>query len=211
MQKNDRNRVSLEVADIVHRYGVRPVLANIGFDCEFGDALCITGHNGSGKSTLLKIIAGLLRPIGGAISLSISGQAVDPDSRRKYIRLVSPEAELYDDLTGLENLEFLTKVAGQKLSRTQIEVFLDRVGLHNRGNDRYGAYSSGMKQRLKLAAAIITSPRLLLLDEPTSNLDDDGRKIVYEIMDGQRSNGILIFATNDNDEVKHGDRVVILG
>jgi heme exporter protein A len=211
VQSNDNRQVTLSVDGVVHRYGARPVLSNIVFDCKSGDSLCITGHNGSGKSTLLKIIAGLLRPIGGAIRLSISGHAVDPDSRRKHIRLVSTEAELYDDLTGLENLEFLTRVAGQKLSRVQIEAFLDRVGLHNRGNDRYGAYSSGMKQRLKLAAAIITSPRLLLLDEPTSNLDDDGRKIVYEIIDEQKSNGILIFATNDNDEVKLGGRVVTLG
>lgn len=211
MRKDDKNNVILNIDGIVHRYGARAVLSNVGFDCESGDAICITGHNGSGKSTLLKIIAGLLRPIRGDIRLSISGHAIESDSHRKHIRLVSPEAELYDDLTGLENLEFLTKVAGQKLSRIQIEAYLDRVGLHNRGGDMYGAYSSGMKQRLKLAAAIITRPELLLLDEPTSNLDDSGRKIVYEIMDEQKSNGILIFATNENSEVELGGRVVTLG
>ncbi len=211
MEKIDRNRVTLEVDGITHRYGVRRVLTNIGFDCQSGESICITGHNGSGKSTLLKIIAGLLRPIKGDIRLSIAGQDIDSESHRKHIRLVSPEAELYDDLTGIENLEFLTRVSGMKMSHTQIESYLDRVGLHNRGNDMYGAYSSGMKQRLKLAAATITRPELLLLDEPTSNLDDDGRKVVYEIMDQHKADGILIFATNENDEVSLGGRIVTLG
>ncbi|MCK4655733.1 MAG: ABC transporter ATP-binding protein, partial [candidate division Zixibacteria bacterium] len=167
--------------------------------------------NGSGKSTLLKIIAGLLAPSSGSITLSIDGQEAAAEIRHRSVRLVSPEMNLYDELTGSENLRFLSSVSGVPVSRDKIDTILNSVGLGERGNDFFGESSSGMKQRLKLASALMSDPPLLLLDEPSSNLDDDGREFVYRVMEEQKSRGILVYATNEQDEQRFGDRIVRLG
>ncbi len=119
--------------------------------------------------------------------------------------------DLYGELTGLENLRFLSEVSGDRKSRNAVEGVLQSVGLGERGDDFVREYSSGMKQRLKLAAALMSDPAVLLLDEPCSSLDDDGREIVYHAMSEQKNRGILIYATNEPDERRFGDEIVTLG
>jgi heme exporter protein A len=203
--------LSLKINNLTRRFGHRSVLRDIDFKCGSGTSLCITGPNGSGKSTLLKIIAGLLAPSSGSITLSIDGKETTAEAKRRSIRLVSPEMNLYDELTGSENLLFLTSVSGVPASRAKIDGMLDSVGLSDRGGDFFGEYSSGMKQRLKLASALMSDPLLLLLDEPSSNLDDDGKELVYHVMEEQKSRGILVYATNERDEQRFGDKIVRLG
>lgn len=211
MIEDTNEKIVLKATALTRRFGFRRVFDRLDFECSTGDALCIAGPNGSGKSTLLRIISGLLAPTSGKVQLTREGMELDETAKRSATRLVSPEANLYDELSGIENLRFFCKVSGGEFPREGSEAVLDRVGLAGRGNDLYGAYSSGMKQRLKYAAALLSSPPVLLLDEPTANLDERGKEMVYSVMAEQRRHGLLIFATNEEDELKFGDKFVKLG
>lgn len=203
--------LSLKITKLTRRFGHRSVFRDIDFECGPGTSVCITGPNGSGKSTLLKIIAGLLAPSSGNITFSIDEKETTAETKRRSVRLVSPEMNLYDELTGSENLRFLSSISGVPVSQEKIGTILNSVGLGERGDDFFGEYSSGMKQRLKLASALMSDPPLLLLDEPSSNLDHDGREFVYRVMQEQKSRGILVYATNEQDEQRFGDKIVRLG
>ena len=205
------NSFSLKIAKLTRRFGHRSVLRDINFECGSGTSVCVTGPNGSGKSTLLRIIAGLLAPSSGSVTLSIDEKETTAETKRRSVRLVSPEMNLYDELTGSENLRFLSSVSGVQASGDRIDAVLESLGLGQRGDDQFGEYSSGMKQRLKLASALISDPPLLLLDEPSSNLDDDGKELLYRVMEEQKSRGILVYATNEQDEQRFGDEIVRLG
>lgn len=211
MVAKDEREFSLKVTSLTRRFGRRSVFRGVSFSCDSGQSVCITGRNGSGKSTLLRIIAGLLAPSEGYVVLTVSGSKVDAVMRRRIMRLVSSDLDLYDELTGLENLRFLSEVSGDRKSREHFGSMLDSVGLGRRGDDLVREYSTGMKQRLRLAAALMSDPAVLLLDEPCSSLDDDGREMVYRAMVDQKSRGILVFATNETDERRFGDEVVALG
>jgi len=115
--------------------------------------------------------------------------------------MVSPEMNFYDELTGAENLEFFMKASGSRLKPEEIEEALNEVGLQGRGDDYLKAYSSGMRMRLKYALAILKQPEIMIVDEPSTNLDASGRKIIYDLMHRHQQNGILIFATNEDDEI----------
>ncbi|MFI5144788.1 MAG: ATP-binding cassette domain-containing protein [Ignavibacteria bacterium] len=171
---------------------------NVSFTLENKDSLAITGKNGSGKSTLIKILASIFTQNSGEFSVDIDRKKTESRVYYKYIGLVSPYLNLYDEFTGYENLRFVSKVRG--LDGSNIDTVLKRVGLWERRNDMVKIYSSGMKQRIKIAFAIMHEPLILLFDEPTSNLDSEGVKLVDEIAREQKENKILIIATNDEHE-----------
>jgi heme exporter protein A len=107
---------------------------------------------------------------------------------------------LYDHLTAEENLKFFASVAGDRVTGKEINNLLKGVGLEGRGLDDVAGYSSGMKQRLKYAVALLNKPAFLFLDEPTSNLDEAGKKIVTEIIERYRTESIIVIATNEKQE-----------
>ena len=190
-------------------YPGRPVFENISATVDAGNALIVTGPNGSGKTTLLRIICGFTRPGKGRVVLETDGKELGGIDLRPHIGLVSPDLILYDELTALENLRFFGNVAGFDFALTEFENRFGQVGLSNRGNDLVGSYSSGMKQRLKYCLALLRDPDLLLLDEPTSNLDEPGKKLVYEIIGSFK--GIIVIATNEKTEIGYGNQVIRLG
>lgn len=170
----------------------------------------IAGRNGSGKSTLMRIIAGLLPPSAGRVGVCASGQDLDALSRRAVIGAVAPDLQLYGELTGAENLRFFAELRGMPLERDRLAALLERVGLKGRGRELVRNYSSGMRQRLKYAFALLHEPQLLLLDEPTANLDTDGVRMVESVLDEQRRRGAVVIATNEPRELAWGDAVVDL-
>lgn len=170
----------------------------------------VTGRNGSGKSTLLAILAGLLTPTKGQVTFTDDGKALDNDSRRDAIGLVAPEMALYAELTGRENLEFFGEIRGVNPGESELRDLLALVGLEGRGGDLVRAYSSGMRARLKYAAALLHHPAVLLLDEPTANLDTDGAEIVATLVSRQKATGLVVVATNEPDEVALGGRRIHL-
>ncbi len=196
----------LEAKKIFRNFGYRRVLKDISFSLKTGDSLAIRGKNGSGKTTLLRILAGLSAPTKGQVIFEHEGKTLNRSEAKQRLSYVGPELTLYDSLTAAENLKFFATMRGISLDKPLIDKILDMVGLDGRGRDFYRAYSSGMKQRLKYATALLNDPAYLLLDEPTANLDDDGKKIVSQIINRQRENGILIIATNEKEEYDFAEK-----
>jgi heme exporter protein A len=206
--RNDMN-MKLTIDGLAKEYPGRPVFSDISAIVESGRRLVITGPNGSGKSTLVRILCAFTRPTQGRISLEIDGKILSHVEIRPYIGLVSPDMVLYDELTAIENLSFFAGVAGHGIETGELEERLDNIGLGGRGHDFVGSYSSGMKQRLKYCLALLRGPELLILDEPTANLDDHGKGLVDDIIRSHK--GIAVIATNEKTELAYGDQLIRLG
>jgi len=179
---------SLHLRGLTMAFGRRLLFTGVNAEVAPGRCLAVTGANGAGKSTLLRIIAGLLRPEAGSVTF---------DGARGY---AAPDVQAYAELTGLENLAFFARLRG--LPDADLAGLLARVGLPRaRGRDLVGAYSSGMRQRLKLAVSLLGDPPLLLWDEPTATLDAAGRSLADAILDRHRAaGGVAVVATNDAAE-----------
>jgi len=181
-------------------YGSRVLFSGIDAEIAPGQCLVVTGANGAGKSSLLKILAGLLRPESGKVEF---------DGRRGC---AAPDIHLYGELTGDENLAFFARLLG--ISPMLNPALLTDVGLPpKRGRDLVSTYSSGMRQRLKLAASLLGAPPLLLWDEPTATLDTAGRAIVGELLAKHLGQGgLAVVATNDPAEAESwGDLRLTIG
>jgi heme exporter protein A len=203
--------VRLTLQDVGRRFGRRAVFSGITAEAREGQILVVAGANGSGKSTLLRIIAGLLPPSTGAVEFAVSGQTLDTLERRPHLGYAAPDLTLYAELSGVENLEFFAGLRGITLTRDDLAAMLERVGLLGRGRDLVRNYSSGMRHRLKLAYALIGEPPVLLLDEPTANLDAAGVAMVEGIVAERKRRGLVVVGTNEAREVEWGDAVVRLG
>ncbi|NMC45147.1 MAG: ABC transporter ATP-binding protein [candidate division Zixibacteria bacterium] len=201
----------VEVTKLSKRFGTRRVLDEVSFTLAVGDSLAVVGKNGSGKTTLLKILAGLSTPTRGSVTFSNEKKKLDRAEIRNRLSYVGPELTLYDSLTAAENLTFFAAMRGVSLEKDRVDSILGDLQLGGRGGDFYGAYSSGMKQRLKYAVALLNDPVYLLLDEPTANLDDEGKAVVAGIMARQKKNGILIVATNEAGEYGFAEKLIRLG
>ena len=202
---------TLNVSGVGKHYGETLLFKNISFHLNRGDVLAVAGWNGSGKSTLLRIIAGLVRPSAGLVEMFANSDPVPKESRRRFVGMVAPALSLYDELTGLENMEFFCRVRGGACDRNDCLDIIDRVGLTPHAEKMCRDYSSGMKQRLKLAQALLHKPPLLLLDEPGCNLDSQGIKVVEEIVSNQRqSGGMTVIASNEEREVGYAGKVINL-
>jgi heme exporter protein A len=203
--------VRLALEGVTRRFGRRRVFEALEAIVGHGEVLVVTGPNGSGKSTLLLVIAGLLRPTRGRVVVCQDGKPLAPETRREWLGMVAPDLTLYPELTALENLEFFQTIRGLPTPESELRALLERVGLRGRGRDRVGTFSSGMRQRLKYAFALAPAPKVLLLDEPTANLDVAGVSMVEDVIAEQRNRGVLVIATNEPEEVRHGNTVLTLG
>ena len=191
------------------RFGARVLFRRCSFCLERGQGLAVTGANGSGKSTLLRILAGVLAPSAGAVRLYAGHEEVPAEDRPRYTGLVAPYLNVYDDFSARENLAFLARARHLPDAQDRIEAALRQVALTARADDRVRTFSSGMKQRVKYAAALLAEPPLLLLDEPTSNLDAAGLAMVERVMAYQLAEGrLLIVATNRSEEAERFDQVI---
>ena len=207
---NDLQSIQLKLTGIEKRYGMRRVLRDFAFLAEGGEVVAITGANGSGKSTVVKLVAGLLRASKGQIALTVgTADESDPARRRRLCGYVSPDLTLYTELTARENLQFFCDVRGA--SPENIASTLERVGLSGREDDPIGQYSSGLRQRVKLALAVLFEPPVLLLDEAGLALDDKGVALVAELVaEQQKRGGLTLIATNDSREVVLAQRIIAL-
>ena len=181
-------------------YGRRALFSEVSVEVAPGQCLVVSGANGAGKSTLLKIIAGLLRPEAGHVEFG---------GPRGY---AAPDVQLYAELTGTENLAFFARLRG--IMEIDSEGLLKEVGLPAaRGRDFVSAYSSGMRQRLKLAVSLLGDPPLVIWDEPTATLDTAGRAIADALLTESRAAGrIIVAATNDPAEARRwGDLSLTIG
>ncbi len=198
---------TLTVDQVGHHFGRLLLFRDLSVSLRGGETLAVTGANGAGKSTLLCILAGVLTPRHGTVTLTVEGEPISEEEHPLRTGLVAPAVGLYEELTARETLRFLARARRLDGANRRIDTVLERVGLANRADDRVGTYSSGMQQRVKYAAALLADPPLLLLDEPSANLDAAGRDMVASIVDEQRSRGkLLVVATNRSDEADRHDR-----
>jgi len=203
--------ISLEVRNLGKWFGRRKVFDEISFSLQEKKSLVVTGRNGSGKTTLLKILCGLIRPTKGEVLISFDGKSITRDQSKGLFGLVMPDLELYGELTALENLIFLARIRGLNPDKDELKEKITRVGLGKREDDLVFSFSSGMKQRLKYAFALLNNPKILVLDEPTVNLDQEGISLVEQMVSLQKERGILILATNEKGDLKYGDQIIQLG
>jgi heme exporter protein A len=201
---------TVKLDSVTRRFGTRTVFADVCGEVRGGQAMVIAGPNGSGKSTLLRIAVGLLPSTSGQVLITNAGSDFDSIERRALLGYVAPDLSLYAELTGAENLRFFARVRGLSPSVEELRSLLQRVGLEGRGRDQVGNYSSGMKQRLKYAFALLHRPPILFLDEPTANLDSQGVEMAESIVREQKQHGVVVIATNETREVTWGDTVVRL-
>ncbi|MBU1298929.1 MAG: ABC transporter ATP-binding protein [Bacteroidetes bacterium] len=205
-----KTNIKIEAINIKKVFNRTTVFSNISFILEEGSALAIAGKNGSGKSTLAKIIAGVLTPNAGEFIFSINDKEIALVNRFKYLGFVSPYLQLYEEFTALENIQIYSGVRKLNFNNKNLSSLFTKVGLFDRKGDPVRTYSSGMKQRLKYAFALLHQPPLLILDEPRSNLDSDGISIVYDIVKEQKQKGSVIIATNDKEDLQYCDSIIDL-
>ncbi len=199
----------LDVENVGHRFGRRILFRKLSFRLEGGRTLAVTGANGSGKSTLLRILAGVTEPTRGTVTLTAGGRVVSAEDRPLHTGMVAPYLNVYDDFTARENLRFIARARRLPDAEARIEAALRTVTLLPRADDRVATYSSGMKQRIRFAAALLPDPPMFLLDEPTSNLDAPGREMVARIIaDRQAAGCVIVVATNDADEAVRCDEAL---
>jgi len=197
--------IAIEAHDVEHRFAPGRGLQRVSFRHDGAGCVAVLGTNGAGKSTLLRMVAGLLRPTAGTLEVHVDGAAVPMPERRRVVGFASPELAFYDEFTVGENLLFVAGARGMADPPAAVREALGRVGLLEREADRVAALSSGMKQRLRLAFAVLHRPALLLLDEPGSHLDDVGRAVTEAIVAEHRREGLVLLATNEPRERELAD------
>ncbi len=181
----------LEAKQLSKRFEARIVLKNLDFQLESGACVAVVGRNGAGKSTLLRLVAGLLEPSRGVVTWN--GQKTRP-----FCALSAPDAPLYRELTCLENLQFFA----QTRDETRLLAHLRCWDLETRAADLTGDLSSGLRVRLQLAVAAWFERPILLLDEPSANLDESGRALVGDLVAAQKKRGVTLLATNDSRDLE---------
>jgi heme exporter protein A len=189
---------TLRFVDVSRNFGRRRALSRVTLTAEAGTITALLGPNGAGKSTLLSIAATLLQPSSGRV---VYGDVEAPSAGaalRARLGLLGHDLYLYQELTAAENLRFFAQVYGLDGIERRVDAALDRAGLTERRDDLVGGFSRGMRQRLALERALIHEPRLLLLDEPFTGLDEAARKALRDRLRVAREAGaILILTTHD--------------
>ena len=176
---------ALSLAGLRRDYGERTALDGIGLELAAGETLLVLGPNGAGKTTLLRILATLLRPSGGEVRALGCSLPAEAWKLRGRIGFLGHEPLLYRDLSGRENLRFHARLHGmarRARRRRGSGELLAAVGMERRGEGRVDELSAGMRQRLAIGRWSCTGPELLLLDEPDSNLDAEGRGLARALL-----------------------------
>lgn len=190
----------LTVDDVSRHFGRRRAVSRITFQASRGTVLGLLGPNGAGKSTLLALLATLLRPSAGSIRYGGLDAAAHGAALRGSIGVLGHDLFLYPELTALENLEFFATLYGVADPRHAASAALGHAGLSDRAGDPVSSFSRGMRQRVALERALIHRPRLLLLDEPFTGLDDSSASALGGRLRSLRQTGaIVVLATHDLD------------
>lgn len=174
----------------------RPILNNVSYNFEYGKIYGIYGHNGSGKTMLLRAIAGLLVPDSG--SVVIDGKVLHKDmSFPPSIGIVIENMNLLPQYNAFDNLKILGKIK-KTATDEDIKAALERVGL--KSDLKVKKFSLGMKQRLNIAQAVFEKQKIILLDEPTNALDNDGVQLIYKLLKEEKERGALVVITTHHKE-----------
>ncbi len=189
-------KVLCVLEDVEKRYDAGPAaLGPVSVRVHAGEILGLRGPNGAGKSTLLKLLAGVLRPDGGTLARYVSGQT----------GYVPQDVALYPTLSGLDNLAFWGAVYGLpgKAVSARSRWLLERLELTGKAKAKVNAYSGGMRRRLHLASALMVTPELLLLDEPTAGADPHSSGLILSMLEGLRDRGCgIVLVSHQHGELE---------
>jgi heme ABC exporter ATP-binding subunit CcmA len=182
--------------DVSHLYGGVPVLRHIDAALHAAHCYLLLGPNGAGKSTLLRVLAGLLPPAFGSVTLF----GEEPGTAREQVGYMSHAPMLYEEFTAVENLHYFAKLHAPQPCLAP-ETALAAVGLDAQNQSPVRAYSQGMRQRVSLARVLLPQPRLLLLDEPFSNMDAESARGMLDLLRAERARGCTIVLTTHQREL----------
>jgi len=204
----------ISIANLTKTYATGlQALRNVNLEIRRGEILALLGPNGAGKTTLLRILATLLRPSAGEVRALGCSIPAETWKLRGRIGFLGHEPLLYRDLSGRENLRFHARLHGMRGGDAEgrIDELLAAVGMERRAEGRVAELSAGMRQRLAIARCVLHRPELLLLDEPDSNLDAEGREAARELI-GPGSGHSRVVVTHDPERfLPEADQVLRLG
>ncbi|HEX3243463.1 MAG TPA: heme ABC exporter ATP-binding protein CcmA [Solirubrobacterales bacterium] len=203
---------AIELRDLRHEFGERTALERIDLTLAVGETMVVVGSNGAGKTTLLRILATLLRPTAGSVEVLGCPLPREAWRLRGRIGYLGHEPLLYRDLTGRENLRFQARLhgIGDEEREARIEATLRAIGMERRADERVADLSAGMRQRLAICRCVLHEPELLLLDEPDSHLDEEGRERASALI-GPGPNRTRVVVTHDPDRFEgEADRTLRL-
>ena len=187
----------------------RIIFEDVSFSLRSQQTLLISGPNGSGKSTLVKMIGGVLTPTGGDIEIDVGGNRTD-HMMHSVVGFVSPYLQMYEEFSAYENLYYALGIRGLPSLRPGIRPLLESLQLQGRLDDPVRTFSSGMKQRLKLGLAFYTESRVIFLDEPGSNLDDQAFAWYLENLKQLSPDQLIFIASNQRNEYPENAEVLDL-
>jgi heme ABC exporter ATP-binding subunit CcmA len=199
IEANISQSATLAVVNLVKQFGRFAALRGVSAEFDAGKFYVILGDNGAGKTTLLRALAGLTQPTRGTVS--IFGRS--PQEACREIGYMAHPSLLYDEMSGLENLRYFARlydIAGDERCREAIQA----VGLDAELARPVGKYSQGMRQRMSLARAILHDPKILLLDEPFSNVDGQSAREMVGLLKGMRDAGKTIFVVTHQAALLEG-------
>jgi ABC-type multidrug transport system ATPase subunit len=199
--------MTITLQNLGKRFNREWIFRHINYEFIANKKYAITGANGSGKSTLLQVIAGSLTHNEGAVEMN-NGQLIPNEQHYTLISIATPYLELVEEMTALEMLSFHSTFKQLTLPANEI---LQAVNLQTAANKQIRYHSSGMKQRLKLALAFFTNTPILLLDEPTTNLDEDGIALYHQLIQNYTTNKLVIVCSNDKQEYSFCEEVLEVG
>jgi heme exporter protein A len=211
LQENAEPAVA--VAGLRRDYGDRPALDGVGFELAAGESLVVLGPNGAGKTTLLRVLATLLRPSGGEVRVLGCSLPDEAWKLRGRIGYLGHEPLLYRDLSGRENLRFQARLHGIEHADAEARIaeLLRAVGMERRADERVAELSAGMRQRLSICRCVLHQPELLLLDEPDSNLDVEGRELARELISTGSGQTRVVVTHDPERHLPEADQVLRLG
>jgi heme exporter protein A len=202
----------LTLSEVSRNFGRRRALTRVSFSCEAGEVVGLLGPNGAGKSTLIGILATIVAPSSGTVRYGDLDASTAGPGLRSRIGLLAHDLHLYPELTAGENLLFFARLYGLPDPLRLVETALERAGLEDRRDDVVSGFSRGMRQRLALERALLHHPRLVLLDEPFTGLDDVATSALVERLRGLKAQGCLLLVATHDLETVEGllDRVAVL-
>ncbi|MGP8331733.1 MAG: ABC transporter ATP-binding protein [Methanosarcinaceae archaeon] len=192
----------VSVKNLVKKYDGFTAVDGVSFNIKKGEILGLLGPNGAGKSTIISILCCLLKPTSGRVTIDGFHIGKNNNNIKHIIGVVPQEISLYHTLTARENLNFYAKIYGLsgKVLKERIESLLDMAGLTERADDRLEIYSGGMKRRINIAVALLHDPKVLILDEPTTGVDPQSRKRIYDTISNLNKQGMAVLLTTHQME-----------
>lgn len=204
----------LKAIELSKDYNGQTALDSLNLSVEAGEIYCLLGANGAGKTTTINLFLNFIKPSGGKALINGLDAADRPLETKKYLAYIPEQVNLYKNLSGLENLEYFSALAGQsEYTKDELRTFLTKAGLQtNAADKRVSGYSKGMRQKVGIAIATAKRAKVLLLDEPTSGLDPKASNEFSELLIKLSSEGCaILMATHDLFRAKEsGTRVGIM-